>query len=274
MAAPEQQPYSIYVDADDKVVVTVWTSLSLASSDLILWIRFLTIDGKVQTRKSYINSTSDRIRTRNYIGVGGPGWIIGISLLVDANTATPRVGQVYATIGLAKYLDGANTHITSLLSGYVLGRDALSWPPGLQHSSVEGPGLIRSITGTDPAAGAEISETVPTNARWKLISLSANLVTDATAANRNVYFIIDDGATILFQSSLFFNQSASVAARHSFGALTVQTGTLSGSIISTHAGPCDCLLFQGYRVRTATLNLQPGDNWGQPQLWVEEWIEE
>jgi hypothetical protein len=60
---------------------------------------------------------------------------------------------------------------------------------------------LRLITGTDPAANVEISETVPTGARWKLRSFRFAFVADANVANRTIVLTIDDGATTLFETS-------------------------------------------------------------------------
>lgn len=133
----------------------------------------------------------------------------------------------------------------------------------------DGPGTIRSITGTDPAAGAEISETVPADARWRLMGVGLTLVTDATAANREVRLVIDDGTTIIAEIPAGVTQVASETRRYSFGAgFPRGAGAQSLNVIAPLP---PVVLGAGYRVRTLTTNLQAGDNYGAPQLLVEEW---
>jgi hypothetical protein len=87
-----------------------------------------------------------------------------------------------------------------LLQGYVTDTSRLSFPGSPIRSSIEGPGVLRSITGTNPAANAEISETVPTNARWRVHAIRFTLVTDANVANREVALTLDDGAAVFARS--------------------------------------------------------------------------
>lgn len=142
----------------------------------------------------------------------------------------------------------------------------------LEDSIPNDQGFVRSVLGTDPAAGAEVSETVPTNARWKLHSIIASLVTDGTVANRNVNWIIDDGTTTLYTSNDNTNHAATTTASHILS--ENQTRGTIGTIYNSPMNPVGLVLFQGWRIRTSTTNLQAGDNWAAPQIFVEEWIEE
>ena len=60
------------------------------------------------------------------------------------------------------------------------------------NDNLDGPGTIQSITGTDPSAGNEISQTVPANTIWRLWGMYATLVTDAGVADRRASRYIDD----------------------------------------------------------------------------------
>ena len=139
-------------------------------------------------------------------------------------------------------------------------------------ASIDGRGVIRSIIGTNPAAGAEVSETVPTNARWRLRSLAASFVTSATAASRYPSLIFDDGATNFYVSDPPELQLASTTSTWQAFPGSARLVAVSG-VRQWNAGVPICLQ-GGFRLRTATTNLQAGDNWGPPQLLVEEWIED
>lgn len=132
---------------------------------------------------------------------------------------------------------------------------------------------MRSITGTNPAAAAEISETVPVGSRWKFKGMRAVLTTSATVANRNVTLTIDDGTNTILSGGAVYNQAASAAFTYWFApGLTnsVQTSVIAQVPIP----PTDTLILpSGYRIRTLTGALQAGDDWGAPQYLVEEEVD-
>jgi hypothetical protein len=89
--------------------------------------------------------------------------------------------------------------------------------PGVPIASpLDGGGALRSIAGTTPGAGAEISETVPTGARWELLAFQATFVTSAAAANRVPQLTLDDGTTVYFRLGAALNQAASLTQRRSW----------------------------------------------------------
>ena len=131
-------------------------------------------------------------------------------------------------------------------------------------------GRLLSITGTDPAAGAEISETVPDRRRWRLYGLSYSLVADSNPANRYVSLTIDDGTNNLFSYLMTNTQAENLAyTYHHFAQNVAEFRT--GSRI--YAPLPTLLLASGFRIRTTTTDLQVGDNFSAPQLLVEEWID-
>jgi len=138
--------------------------------------------------------------------------------------------------------------------------------PTIQHVH----GRLLSIIGTDPAAGAEISETVPARRRWIVRSIFLSLATDVTVAVRRIRLIIDDGTNTLLEFHLATTQTASLTYYYSFCNIAAQE-TLVGSrcfaplpIFSLPAGS---------RIYTVTSDIKAGDNFGAPQLLVEEWID-
>lgn len=138
--------------------------------------------------------------------------------------------------------------------------------PTIQHLH----GRIRSITGTDPAAGEEISETVPARRRWKLISLRFDFVTNGTVADRIIYILIDDGTNPLFFIPYSVAQTASQTKAYNL------TQQLSAPFaVNNHIFlPLPQLTIgPGYRIQTSTPSIKTGDNYSAPQLLVEEWID-
>jgi len=161
--------------------------------------------------------------------------------------------------------------VLQLFSGYVSGGRPLTWPPGVFEEPLSGPGYKYSLAGTDPSAGGEISQTVPTNACWRLRSIRFSLTTDATVADRRVSLLIDDGTNELFRIIAPATQGANLTRHYVFAPHGLDT-TRNDHIYAQIPG--DLRLFQRWRIRTATSNLQTGDDFSAPRLFVEEWLED
>jgi len=163
--------------------------------------------------------------------------------------------------------------VYKLFQGYLDPSSALAWPPGKIQLPEETRGYIHLVTGADPAAGSEISETVPTNARWRLLAMTFSLTTDATAVTRRVMLAFDDGSTIYAYEKAFEAQGANLTRAYSFVAGLNHEAVTGIGKIHGHL-PKNLILPQGYRIRTTTSNLQAGDNLTAPAMLVEEWLEE
>lgn len=197
------------------------------------------------------------------------GWLQGLT--VTAGTGAPLRGQTFVRVDLMRGRGASATILQTLVQGYVSAQNRRAWPPAQLESALEGPGALRSIAGTNPAANTEISETVPTAARWRPLALSFELVTDATAANREVAIVIDDGTTTLFTSPSGFTQTASFTRRYSAAAAGAQTAPAQGTDRQILLPAL--VLPAGSRIRTVTTNLQAGDDYSAPQLLIEEHLE-
>lgn len=135
--------------------------------------------------------------------------------------------------------------------------------------SKEGRGTFQSIAGTDPAAGAEISETVPANTIWLLSSVRFTLVTDANADIRQVHLTLGDGTITLLNLPTTGTQIESLTRNynaHELGGLIVPTGSEIDIGL-----PSDLILPGGFEIATETTLFKAGDNFGAPQLSVEAW---
>ncbi len=131
-------------------------------------------------------------------------------------------------------------------------------------------GDIRSITGADPAAGDEITITVPTRRRWRIHAIHITLITDATVADRQIIFWIDDGASVLYRYTLTTIQTASLTNLYSFApSSTPEIATTTKIVVPIPM----FVLPAGCRIQTLTTNIQAGDNYNAPQILVEEWID-
>jgi hypothetical protein len=128
------------------------------------------------------------------------------------------------------------------------------------------------LNGTDPAAGAEVAETVPPGARWELLDFYVQLVTDATVATRRAGLFFDDGTNPYYRSPQPGSLAASLTMDNYWAqGSALETAPLTDvSVANLAAGH---RLLAGHRVRTATNNLKAGDNLGQPRYVVREWLE-
>ena len=254
-----------YVTGEDELQLT-----SFASDDAGLAIegRFLNLKGELVPFAFSQTPFTDRTIRQTTFPLG-EGWLINVS--VRASSSSPDSRSVWAALNIVRGLTGVQQPLGALTSGYVTENEWLIWPGGQQRDMLEGQVNLRSITGTNPAAGVNITETVPVGARWRLLSCRFVLVTDATVASRTVTLTIDDGVTVYFAASSTANQAASQTGDYTASA----TGFAGGTAANFFAIPLppNLLLLAGHRINTTTQLFQAGDNYGAPQLAFEEWLE-
>jgi len=259
-------PAPVYIGPNEALVVDTWSST--APAPLAIVARVLTPGGQVHTSRWSHTPNTNRTRATTYHPLP-EGFLL--SLAVDATGAAYRRGHCWCQVGIQVGAGATGVPHAQLISDYVTGTARLAWPGGQLRQSTEGPGLIRSITGTNPPAGSEVTETVPAGARWRLISLAAHFTTDATVINRFISWTIDDGVTTLFWEDAAQLITANIGMWQVFNTTTQRHGSYSAP--SQAPGPLAGVMSAGWRLSTLTTNLQPGDDWSAPQMWVEEWIE-
>jgi len=176
-------------------------------------------------------------------------------------------GMVFARVALV--INENRLH--ALVAGYVdLGRP-LTWPVTQNERSIGHIGELVTITGADPAAGAEISVTVPDNFYWKIMSVRLTLVTDATAANRRVHLVINNGTIDMIDILTGTNQTASLTRNHNIYA-DLTFGSTSEDDDYQASFPANFYLPPGFILKTQTTNLAAGDNYGAPLIYVERFL--
>lgn len=259
-------PGSFYMTGEDALQLSGWNVG--AGNRLIVAGRFLGLDGFPRSFEHDLPLTSNRV-VASVVRQFGQGCLLNLTVRLSGVTAA--YGATFARAQVVRGVDGSGRVIGTLCAGYVTSEQPIAFPGGFVRSMLEGPGNIRSIAGSNPAAGVEVSETVPTGARWRLIALAAQLVTDATAANRLPRLLIDDGASVYYQSDPAAAQTAATTVNHVAGAAVQRSAVVSST--ASWALPNDLRLSAGHRIRTSTASLQAGDNWDIPQLLVEEWLE-
>jgi hypothetical protein len=256
-----------FLKVDDNLRLTSYNAL--ASVRLEVRYRFFDCDGKIQASQEAQAPNTDRT-AKSSIFVTPEGWLLGGEVFVSG--AAPLIGQTYVVLEIVRGLGASALPLQVIAAGYVSAKQPLPFPNAQMYSTLDGGGAMRSISGTTPGAGAEISETVPTGARWEVLAFYAQLVTNATVVNRQVQLRIDDGANLFFVSPAGQNITAT------------QTGLLSwvqgqgNQVIGNRAdlvGPLPSYnrLPAGARMRTNTANIQAADQYGAVQYLVREWLE-
>lgn len=230
--------------------------------------RFMQLNGEVTSFNHSLTPTTDRTLTSKFRALGD-GWILNFNVVATAGA--PTIGQCWARVNILRGDGGATTLLGTLVSGYVTAVQTIAFPGGRARGTLDSPGAIRVITGTNPAAGAEISETVPTGARWRIQNIWTTLVTNATVANRFPVLVIDDGATEYYRAS----PSSSLPASQTgwWMGSAAPFGGATATNVFAWALPPSLTLLAGHRIRTATSSLQAADDWAAPILNVEEWLQ-
>lgn len=260
-------PFEFQSTGEDNLRIEAWNSLAGVT---------LAIQGRWQQEGRAIDAFSHALplssdRTRNRLDVElGIGYVL--NLTVFAASGTPRIGQTFVRVSLIRGTAPAALVLAVLLQGYVTAVQGLGWPGSAIVDSISGGGVRRSITGSAPALAAEFAETVPTGARWELLSLVSTLQTSAAAGNRACYLLIKAGATTKGRYAPAGAQVASATGTWTWAAnLPVLTGTFPVTFQQPFLQPA--LLLAGEGFASVTTSILAGDQWSAPDYTVREWLE-
>lgn len=197
------------------------------------------------------------------------GWLLSFAARV---TSSPVLGQwtfLQALITRSNNPNAQSPMHALFWSGFIYVFTANGWPGLPAKEIADGPGVIRSITGSLPAPGAEIQETVPAQRRWLLLAFRATLTTSVAVANRLAGISIDDGTNINF--IIHTNVAQVASATGSINAAPGQPLYNDNSAQQLLPLPVSNPLKVGFHLRTNTVNIQAADQWSAPQYLVLEW---
>jgi len=190
---------------------------------------------------------------------------IPIAVSVVDSLGSFTQGDCYVTVRLL--LNGEVVFETC--SGFVYKAKSISYPVNNTNDAIPGRGRIRLISGSDPIAGDEISELVPANRIWHLLTLNFNLVTSGTAGNRQtaVYVGIGSGGAMAIAGTA--TQAASLTRVYTIGKYGgLATQTFNNRILLNM--PSDLYIPSGNTFDTSTLNLDSADQFSVIRFLVEE----
>lgn len=247
----------------------------------VLLFRFLTNNNGIQPAVTYRYLTPQgevKEGTQVFNAITGQGfqalflnecWLLSFGLTTGFTqpSGSWTFAQVYIDRGFQ--VGAPQTAYGMVWEGYIGGTTFTGWPGSPAKAATDGAGMLRSIVGTTPGAGIDISETVPANRRWSLLAFTASLTSSAAAANRNVTALYDDGANAFFLGGTFDSQAASLVFTYSFYPGFRALASLGGGVPLQAMIPIQ--LKTNFRIRTQTNNLQAGDQWTAPKYLVIEW---
>lgn len=265
--APQIAPSPCYLRVDDNLRITSYNSL--AAVQLTIRSRVLTLNGDVDVSSDLQTPNTDR-SAKASIFATPEGWLLGGQVLVSG--AAPQIGQTFVVVEIVRgaTLVGLATQV--LAAGYVTAKQPLRFPDTQVGSSLDGAGALRSIVASTPGGGVEMSDTVPTGARWQLIAWRAQFVTSVTVVNRVTQLIIDDGVNIIYRWGHTSNQTASTTFLKQWFAGSPNTSPDSSNNLAVSL-PMHLFLGSGYRIRTLTSGIDVSDQYSAGQMLVREWIE-
>lgn len=252
-----------YVLADDLLQVTLAGN---GSSTAIINYAVLTRDnGIVLGQERFTNTGTNSGSTQSF--QLREGFLLSVTVVPSANLGTGA--YLWATVGIRRLTQTRQNIYQVLCQGYTYALAPLTFPQSPVKVPSDGGGCVRVISGATPAAGADISESVPSAVRWQLLSLRATLTTSAAVANRQVGLTLDDSTNRFYDSAQGPAQAASLAWAYTFAPLGVaQVQTNTQVSIQT---PADFPLEAQFRIRTVTLAIQAADQWSGLFYLVREW---
>jgi len=260
------QPAPFYLTGEEELQLTDYANA--AGVTLRVTGRILRPDNTI-SRIQFDHSPNSNRTPATKIAALSEGWLLGLT--VRAIAGTPPFGSVWVALDLLLGSSGATQVVQALGAGFCTTNTPYQLPGGVNMMPLDGPGNLRSITGTTPGAGVDITETVPTGARWELLAFRFQLVTSVTVATRVVRLTLDDGTNVYFDANANVGQAASLTQIYdaSQGLFVAQSVANIQVPISL---PINLRMGAGHRIRTVSSALQVGDQYSAVQYLVREWM--
>jgi len=233
---------------------------------LTLRVRMLFLNGTIEDISFYQSPTADRAENLSTFDVG-VGWIL--SVMVHAEPAEPRRGTTYVIV--RTFDNKAQAHTAELIAAYVSGGHHSAWPDGIQEGPTDGNGAMITFDSFNPVAGAQWSAEVPTNARWRIVTVRARFVTDATVINRRLHVNLGDIDTDYVDCPRAGDHPASTTRDYNMAHWGSTPAESDGEDYVNI--PDTIFLRAGDFIFSRTTNMQPADDWFGVTIVAEEWIE-
>jgi hypothetical protein len=260
-------PFQFALTEDDNLQIV--SANSVTGVALTIQGRRLSTAGKIEPFSfQHIPNTDRSTRSENFtLGAGSL-----LNLVIFVSSGAPRIGQTYVSARLIRGLSAATILLGGVLGGYVTAAQVLGYPGSPIKTSFEDGGVIRTLNGTDPAAGSEIHEVVPTGARWQLIALGATLACSGVGGVRRPTLVLAPGGAQVGFCPSNYDAPAGLSTIYPW-AVGMTFSARVGSVQQSAGLPTEPLLVAGSSIDTQTLGFDAGDNWNAPTMVVREWLE-
>lgn len=217
---------------------------------------------------SHTPNTDRSVKTENYpIGAGAL-----LNLVIAASSGTPSRGETFVQASIIRGLTGATAKMGTLAQAYVTANQPVAWPGTPLESSLSGPGVVRALSVAGGVALATQVFTVPTGARWRPVTVQGSTVTDATVANRSIILQISTGGAVaVARVETTVAIPASTGAKYTWG-MGLPNGIGATAAFNTAGLPAGLLLSAGYTITLLFNNVKVGDQIGQADLIVDEYL--
>lgn len=266
-AALTAGPYNFEFTGEDALRLT--THNSLAGVSVRVSGRIRRRDGSIAAIDFVQVPNTDRTAKTSDFAIG-EGYLL--NLTVEASAGAPKVGQTFVRLRVIRGFSGATIAIGTLVQGYVTGNQDRAWPGSPIDDSISSGGVVRTVQGTNPAAGVACFDVVPAGARWQVLSYAVGVITSAAAGTRAIRVFLS--STIKPYVELVQAGTMGPSAANSFywgTGLTIDTVIGSGPFFQ--GLPIDCPLLAGNAIGTNATNFDAGDDFEAPQIQVREWLE-
>ena len=124
----------------------------------------------------------------------------------------------------------------------------------------------------NPAAGADLSFTVPVGVLWNVVSITALFTASAGVANRTISFVAkDQNAKIAYQYAIGTALTAGQTCTYTFSedVVTPTSSANGGNILE----PLPSTWFpSNWTFGTSTANIQSGDQWSVVGAWIQAYL--
>jgi hypothetical protein len=187
-----------------------------------------------------------------------------IFFTIDDEDLVYSKGELYVIVSLI--LNGSK--VAQLGAGYVYDKFGLAWPKSQRDTAGIMTGYMANTTSADPAAGAEISYTLPGINERRIQSIRFTLVTSAGVANRRVHVVFTQGGVKVLEVISPIDQVASTTKLYTVIAGEIGTVTNDDNDIIMQI-PNNLCVPVNMVISTETTNLQAGDNFSTMVLWAE-----
>lgn len=191
------------------------------------------------------------------------------TLRVSIGSGTARSGQCWCVCEIVK---SAFVSFT-ILNGYVVSGSSISFPYNQLTNPFSGNGFPFYVQYADPAPGNPFTTSVPTNAIWLVDAFPFELVTNATAGNRNIVVAAQRSGFFAFQAASATSVPASSVYFFDFENRGGQVNTFtSGGIVYLFENMPSWLVAAGQQISINVFNIQIGDQLSSIAISGTEWI--